>query len=71
MVLTAVAFKFTVSENIPKISYNTRLDTYVLFCFIFLAIVAVENAVFGFFELDRKSDLIAFLIIGGTHYIFF
>jgi hypothetical protein len=33
LILTAVAFKLTVSQLIPAVSYLTLLDKYVLMCF--------------------------------------
>jgi hypothetical protein len=45
LVLTSVAFKFVVSQSLPKIPYNTCLDWYVLSSFIMLMLVVVENVV--------------------------
>ncbi|XP_032236006.2 cys-loop ligand-gated ion channel isoform X2 [Nematostella vectensis] len=45
LLLTAVAFKFVVSQSLPTISYLTILDKYVLAVLVFLCGVAVENAV--------------------------
>lgn len=40
LLLTSVAFKFVVAQGLPKISYNTCLDCYVLISFIFLTAAA-------------------------------
>ncbi|KAK2553672.1 Cys-loop ligand-gated ion channel [Acropora cervicornis] len=45
LLLTAVAFKFVVSQSLPTISYLTLLDKYVLSGLIFLGFMAIENAV--------------------------
>lgn len=50
LVLTSVAFKFVVAQGLPKISYNTCLDYYVLVSFLLLAATVVECAVVGFLE---------------------
>eukprot|EP00112_Aurelia_sp_Birch-Aquarium-sp1_P011351 Seg2388.1 transcript_id=Seg2388.1/GoldUCD/mRNA.D3Y31 product="Neuronal acetylcholine receptor subunit alpha-7" protein_id=Seg2388.1/GoldUCD/D3Y31 len=36
LLLTAVTFKFVVSQSLPKISYQTVLDQYVLLCIIYI-----------------------------------
>ena len=43
LVLTAVAYKYVVSQMVPPIGYSTRLDRYVTWCFAFLFLVVVEN----------------------------
>jgi hypothetical protein len=60
LVLTAVAFKFVVSQNLPNISYLTLLDKYVLTSFVMLFIVVVENAVVAKLSVDLAAfiDLI-------------
>ena len=45
LVLTSVAFKFVVSQSLPKIPYNTSLDWYVLGSFVILALIVVEVSV--------------------------
>jgi len=48
LLLTSVAFKFVVGQDLPKISYNTYLDTYVLVSFIVLTFIALGVAFVGF-----------------------
>jgi len=45
LLLTAVAFKFVVSQSLPTISYLTLLDKYVLSGLVFLCCMAIQNAV--------------------------
>lgn len=45
LLLTAVAFKYVVSQSLPTISYLTLLDKYVLSGLVFLRCMAIENAV--------------------------
>jgi len=46
MVLTVVAFKFSISQTIPRINYATYLDRYFLACMTFLSAAVLENALF-------------------------
>ena len=39
LVLTLVAFKFTISSMVPRIDYQTYFDMYVLFSFMMLGIL--------------------------------
>lgn len=45
LLLTAVTFKFVVSQSLPPVSYLTVLDWYVLSSVIFIFSVAVENSI--------------------------
>ncbi|XP_071494596.1 cys-loop ligand-gated ion channel-like [Diadema antillarum] len=57
LLLTAVAFKFVVSQSLPNTSYQTLLDYYVLWCMIFLCLVVVQNAAVSAFY-DGSSAMI-------------
>ena len=39
-----VAFKLTVADFTPPVAYTHNLDMYVIFVFIFMAIVSAESA---------------------------
>eukprot|EP00795_Rhopilema_esculentum_P000798 gene798-10534_t len=45
LLLTAVTFKFVVSQSLPPVSYLTVLDWYVLTSVIFIFAVALENSI--------------------------
>jgi len=47
LLLTAVTFTFVVADSLPKVAYLTLLDKYVIFNFMCLYFVAVENGVVG------------------------
>ena len=55
LILTAVAFKFAIADSLPKVSYFTVLDKYMLCSFIFLYLIAVEN-----FVIARLAEKTAF-----------
>jgi hypothetical protein len=48
LLLTVVAFKLLLSDNLPKVSYLTLLDNYVLAAFMFIFFVAIESIVMAF-----------------------
>ena len=56
LILTAVAYKFVVADVLPNVSYQTFLDVYVLICFFFMVLAAVENAVWNTVGYDRSGD---------------
>jgi len=45
LVLTAVAFKLILNDMLPRLSYLTTLDIYVLFGFVFLALATFSHSV--------------------------
>ena len=51
-----VAFKFSMTSFIPKISYQTYLDYYNLICISALALVIVENFFVSWLLMDDSSD---------------
>ena len=65
LVLASVAFKFTVSQDLPKIPYMTFLDRFVMGHFIFLGILTLENVLATVFSktVTRRLDRIAFCIL--------
>ena len=41
LLLTAVTFKFVVSQSLPRVSYQTLLDQYVLVCIIYIFVMSI------------------------------
>ncbi|XP_048733952.1 cys-loop ligand-gated ion channel-like isoform X2 [Ostrea edulis] len=65
LVLTGVAFKFVANQSIPKISYLTHLDRYILGSMIFLYLVCIWHAVVtltGDQATSREADKDAFIV---------
>eukprot|EP01106_Pelomyxa_sp_JSP_P005091 TRINITY_DN180_c0_g1_i7.p1 TRINITY_DN180_c0_g1~~TRINITY_DN180_c0_g1_i7.p1 ORF type:complete len:122 (-),score=25.93 TRINITY_DN180_c0_g1_i7:63-428(-) len=50
LVLTCVAYKYVIAGYLPKTSYLTLLDVYVLVAFALLFLIVVENSVVGYLE---------------------
>jgi len=57
LLLTSVAFKFVVGQDLPKISYNTYLDVYVLLSFDLLTFIALGVALVGFLDNHASGDV--------------
>jgi len=70
LLLTVVAFKFSLTQNIPKVSYNTVLDTYLLWCFVFLVIVATENALVAKYLSDPNTEYFFFIALSALWIIY-
>eukprot|EP01084_Bolivina_argentea_P088523 159826_1 len=47
LMLTAVAFRYVVTDQLPKVAYLTIMDYYLLFGFIMLTGLIAENAIVG------------------------
>ncbi|XP_022334395.2 cys-loop ligand-gated ion channel-like [Crassostrea virginica] len=65
LVLTGVAFKFVANQSIPKISYLTHLDRYILGSMIFLYLVCTWHAVvtlIGDTVASSEADKDAFIV---------
>jgi len=45
LLLTAVALKFVVASSLPKVSYLTVLDKYIVVSFLYLALVILQNTI--------------------------
>ncbi|CAC5356538.1 GABRG [Mytilus coruscus] len=44
LTLTGVTFRFVTNQSLPKISYLTKLDVYILFCMIFNFCISIWHA---------------------------
>lgn len=64
LLLTAVAFKFVVSDSMPKIPYLTVLDTYMNTAVGFLLIVFVQQTVTGLLDGSHgdAADVVCFYV---------
>lgn len=67
LLLTMVAFKFVISDSLPKVPYTTCLDKYFISCIGLLVVTMVQNAAIAKMdEVDREEmDLIFLKISGG------
>eukprot|EP00966_Prymnesium_polylepis_P031605 735246-Prymnesium_polylepis.1 len=58
LVLTSIAFKFTLIQLIPPIAYLTILDEYVFFCYCAVVVVAAEAPIIASREIVPRQDQI-------------
>ena len=56
LALTAVAFQFAVGDSLPKVPYLTRLDKYMNYCFINIALSVPFSLITYRLDLDPKRD---------------
>lgn len=69
LVLTGVAFKFVANQSIPKISYLTHLDRYILGSMIFLYLVCIWHGVVTLIEgraAGAEADRDAFIVFASS-----
>ena len=62
LVLTSVAFKYMVAQELPRISYLTLLDKYILLSFAFLALVGGQNTLAAVIVEERIVDISRYVI---------
>ena len=55
LVLTAVAYKYVIAQQLPAISYLTLMDKYVLFSFFLLGVGVVENVIVKWISKDDST----------------
>jgi len=56
--LAAIAFNFVVGGSLPKISYNTKLDSYLLTSYLLIAASLAQNVI-GFWMSDKLGETVA------------
>ena len=62
LLLTSVAFKFVISDAVPKVSYMTVLDTYVLVCNALFFMVAIGTTAMPFLVDDPQQFEMSWLV---------
>ena len=62
LVLTSVAFKYMVAQELPRISYLTLLDKYILLSFAFLALVGGQNTLAAVIVEERIVEVSRYVI---------
>lgn len=74
LLLSNITFKFTVSQTLPKVSYLTILDKYIIGSMVQLCVVCLWHAIVSQFiddmELAQRADMWALGILGGCYVIF-
>jgi len=61
MMLTAIAFKLQISDEIPHLSYLTLIGMLVLATFLFIFVIVIQNAVANTI-FNEDQDRICFII---------
>jgi len=59
LMLTSVSYKFYIGENLPRVSYFTRLDYYIFFSIIFNGVVSVWHGAAYWFEFCNQQVMYA------------
>ena len=62
--LTVVALKFSTTAILPKVSYLTILDKYIIFCILFQILVIVQNSLYTFLDI-YNYNFYSFIILTG------
>ncbi|XP_074642940.1 uncharacterized protein LOC141900104 [Tubulanus polymorphus] len=72
LLLTCVAFKSTIKQSLPPISYLTYLDIYILISITLLAAQAIQMATMAVFkynpDLMIRIDLYCLYVLGAIHF---
>ncbi|XP_048777841.2 uncharacterized protein LOC125681694 [Ostrea edulis] len=65
LTLTGVTFRFVTNQQLPKISYLTRLDKYILYCMVFNYLVTAWHAIVTLIpDNGTQSDCDLYFFIG-------
>merc|ERR1719499_2793597 len=70
--LTSVAFKFIISDQLPKISYSTFLDEFMSNSFLYITMLSFYFTIapYAYEEDGKDHDLIAMYVFLGI-FVFF
>jgi len=63
--LTVIALKFSTTQLLPKVSYLTLLDSYIIFCIFFQILVIVQNSLYNIIDIDYY-DIYSIILLGGV-----
>jgi len=72
LALTAVAFKFLMTDRLPRVPYSTLLDKYLYLIFLQLTLLTIALVIIGVvpdMNLKVQLNLIFFLIYIGTGFV--
>ncbi|CAG5120505.1 unnamed protein product, partial [Candidula unifasciata] len=71
LVLTAVAFKSVVNQSLPRISYLTYMDKYLLTSMIMMSAICTWHGIVTTIKTDRPSlDYIEHIVLGALGVIY-
>ncbi|XP_045184248.2 acetylcholine-gated ion channel acc-4-like [Mercenaria mercenaria] len=74
LMLASISFRFVTNQSIPKISYLTHLDRYVLVSMMFSGFITLWHAVLSRFKynanLQSKMDFYAFILFAIGYFFF-
>ncbi|ESO92651.1 hypothetical protein LOTGIDRAFT_162572 [Lottia gigantea] len=57
LMLTGVAFKFVVNQSLPRISYLTYLDKYILSSMVYICLVCIWHSVIGQLHANNMDSM--------------
>merc|ERR1712032_280870 len=57
MLLTVVAYEFVLKSDLPKIPYMTLADIYIVFCFFFVLLIALDCVVIALVDHSDEDTL--------------
>ena len=63
--LTVIALKFSTTQLLPRVSYLTLLDSYIIFCIFFQILVIVQNSLYNIIEIGYY-DIYSIILLGGV-----
>eukprot|EP00040_Diaphanoeca_grandis_P043727 m.268906 g.268906 ORF g.268906 m.268906 type:complete len:485 (-) comp81239_c0_seq1:26-1480(-) len=69
LLLTAVAFKFVIADSLPKLSYSTLMDYYLLLNFVIMGWMGAVSATSAALELPNYVGLYSSLAIFSVLYL--
>mmetsp|Transcript_45089 Transcript_45089/g.119665 ORF Transcript_45089/g.119665 Transcript_45089/m.119665 type:complete len:363 (-) Transcript_45089:279-1367(-) len=69
LILTIVAFRFSISAKLPTVSYMTVLDKYFMVCFLLLMMIVI-NVLMCAVKVPKEIQLYADIFVGGFWILF-